>query len=139
MKLVAQEAPMGCAIACAASLSDLTYKKMRSHFSNGRLKEYTVGFYNKDIVSALSKVNIITKGCSSKRWSQKKYLPGTIVFIKRSKKYSQGHFLLKTPRGWMNPWANYPSINPAKAAFQRRLPGETEWVIVTKKDPKAKV
>ena len=129
MKPISQETIMGCAVACCASLSGLSYKKMQDYFDNGKLKEQTTGFYNKDIVSALNRVGIKAKGYSIKGWGNKKIMIGTIVFIKRSKKYPKGHFLLKTKRGWMNPWMNYPNINPARAGFQKELPGKVDWVI----------
>ena len=133
MKPITQEAPMGCAIACCASLADLTYKQMRRYFDEGETKEQTSGFYNKDIVNALSKIGIQAKGHSIKNWGDKKIKVGTIVFIKRSKNYPEGHFLLKTKKGWMNPWANCPNINPAKADFQKTLPGKIDWVIETRR------
>jgi hypothetical protein len=129
MKPITQEAPMGCAIACCASLAGLTYEKMLSYFDNGEIKDHTSGFYNKDIVKALSRVGINAKGCSIKKWGDRKIDDGTIVFIKRSKVYPEGHFLLKTKKGWMNPWINHPNINPAKAGFQTELPGKIDWVI----------
>ena len=40
-----------------------------------------------------------------------------------------GHYLLKTKKGWMNPWINYPQIKPAKAGFQQKIPGKIQWII----------
>jgi ABC-type bacteriocin/lantibiotic exporter with double-glycine peptidase domain len=131
MKLITQEAPMGCAIACIASLSGLSYKQMRGYFSRGEIKEQTSGFYNRDIINALIKIGISAKAFSIKRWGNRKIKAGTIVFVERSKKYPAGHYLLKTKNGWMNPWINYPNINPAKAGFQKTLPGRLKWVIKT--------
>lgn len=129
MKLITQEAPMGCAIACTASLANLSYKQMRRYFDNGEIKEQTSGFYNRDIVIALNKINIKAKAFSKKRWGNKNMGFRTIVFIERSKKHPAGHYLLKTKNGWMNPWINFPNINPAKAGFQRKLPAKVRWVI----------
>ena|SRR3989338_6297977 len=131
MKPITQEAPMGCGIACCASLAGLSYKQMRKYFDNGDIKDKTSGFYNKDIVDALEKVGIRAKGYSVKKWGNKKVKVGTIVFVRRSKKYPEGHFLLKTKNGWMNPWINYSSINSAKAGFQKTLPDKIDWVIET--------
>ena len=129
MKLITQEAPMGCAIACTASLANLSYKQMRKHFDEGMIKEQTSGFYNRDIVNVLNKIKIKAKIFNMKRWGNKNMGFGTIVFIERSKKYPAGHYLLKTKNGWMNPWINYPNINPAKAGFQKTLPGKVKWVV----------
>jgi len=64
----------------------------------------------------------------------KKYLNkiGSIVFIKRSKKWPSGHYLLKTSKGWMNSWINYPKTNPTKSGFNKKLPGEAQWIIYKK-------
>ena len=61
----------------------------------------------------------------------RKYLEneGSIVFIAPSKKYPRGHYLARTKKGWMNPWVNFPRIMPAKAGFNRKLPGKAQWVI----------
>lgn len=129
MKLILQEAPMGCAIACAASLAGLSYKKMRAYFNNAKARESTAGFYNRDIVGALSKIEMVVKACSIKRFGNRKIKIGAIIFIKRSKNYLAGHYLLKTKNGWMNPWINYPNIKPVKAGYQKKLPGKVGWVI----------
>lgn len=132
MKPIIQEAPMGCAIACCASLASLSYRQMRAHFDNGEAKEYTSGFYNRDIVAALNRIKISVRVFGIKRWGNKKIIPGTIVFTERSKKYPVGHYLLKTKNGWMNPWINYPKINSAKAGFQKILSWQIRWVIEVK-------
>jgi ABC-type bacteriocin/lantibiotic exporter with double-glycine peptidase domain len=129
MKLITQESPMGCAIACTASLANLSYKQMRKLFNGGRIKESTQGFYNRDIIYALSKIKVSAKTYSAKTLGNKKIGLGSIVFIERSKKYPAGHYLLKTKNGWMNPWINYPNINPAKSGFQKTLPGRVVWII----------
>lgn len=131
MKAITQEAPMGCAIACCASLAGLSYKEMRKHFDRGDVKDMTTGFYNRDIVQALRRAGITAKGSSIKTFGNKSFKNGTIVFAARSKKYPEGHFLLKTPKGWMNPWINHPTITPAKAGFQKKPPEGIDWVIET--------
>lgn len=131
MRPITQEASMGCAIACCASLLGLSYKQMRNYFDNGKIKEQTKGFYNRDIIDALGKLGISARAFSIKRWGNKKIKHGNIVFIGRSKNCPTGHYLLKTRDGWMNPWINYPNLNPAKAGFQKKLPGKAVWVIET--------
>lgn len=129
MKLVSQEAPMGCAIACTASLVNKSYQQMRRFFVDAKIKESTLGFYNRDIVRVLSKLNLVSKVFSRRKFGNRKIKIGTIVFIRRSKEYPFGHYLLKTKKGWMNPWINYPNISPAKAGYQEKLPGCISWVI----------
>ena len=130
VKPITQESPMGCAIACTASLAGLSYKRARQYFDNGKLKDSTCGFYNRDIISALDKIGIKARAYSAERLDNKKIKTGTIVFIERSQKYPAGHYLLKTKNGWLNPWINYPNITPAKAGFQKTLPSKIRWIIV---------
>jgi len=129
MESIPQEAPMGCAIACIASLLNLSYRETRKLFKGGETKERTTGFYNRDILKVLKKGGIVAKVHDFNKTHNKKLKPGIIVFIERSNKYPDGHYLLKTKKGWMNPWINFPLINPAKAGFQKKLPGKIRWVI----------
>ncbi|MFH1694410.1 MAG: hypothetical protein ABH880_01465 [Patescibacteria group bacterium] len=132
MKAVTQESPMGCAIACCASRAGSSYRKMRALFEGGDIKDWTTGFYTKDIKKALNKVGIPVEGCGAKDWGNKRIPVGSIVFIERSKKYPAGHFLLKTENGWMDPWINFPHMKPAKSGFRKKLPGKVYWVIDTR-------
>ena len=129
MNPVTQEHPYGCAVACAAALCGMRYThalKLFTHPSAAAAK----GYYCTDICAALLR--------NGKRYRYGKLSPqtrkqleraGTIAFIARSKKYPAGHYLLKTEKGWMNPWINFPAINPARSGFQKRLPGRVQWVI----------
>lgn len=123
---------MGCAIACSAALANLSYEKMRTYFENAKTKERTSGFYNRDIIKALNKIQITAKAFSIKKWGSRRLKSGSIVFIGRSKFYPFGHYILKTKIGWMNSWVNYPT-NPIKAGFQKKVPGKVKWVIQVKK------
>ena len=127
-KLITQEDPMGCGVACVASLIGISYEEAQKFFKENH--SVTRGYYLKEILEALSRKNLNYKfrkiTDKTKKFISKK---GSIVFIKRSKKYLSGHYLLKTSKGWMNPWANYPKINPAQAGFNKRLPGEAQWII----------
>lgn len=125
---------MGCGIACAASLAGLSYREMRDLFTDGEIKDKTVGFYNSDFVEALEKLGIKAVGCSAEEWENKILKPGTIVFIKRSRMYPAGHFLLKTTLGWMDPWKTGTTIKNAKAGYRENLPGQIDWVIETTKN-----
>ncbi len=129
MRTITQEASMGCAIACCASLAGLSYKQMRRLFEQGEVKDCSSGFYNRDIVQALKKVGINTRAYSLRQWGKKKIKEGTIVFVGPSKQYPAGHYLLKTKQGWMNPWINSPNIRPAKGGLQRDLPASPRWYI----------
>jgi hypothetical protein len=127
-KKCVQEEADGCGISCVASILNISYKKALRLF--GKKPKHRQGYYCKEIINALKKKR---KNYSYKKANKttKRYLkvPGTIVFIKPSKKYPIGHYLLKTNKGWMNPWVNYPSMNPAKSGFEKKLPNSAQWII----------
>jgi hypothetical protein len=134
-KAISQEEDLGCGVACIASLLNINYKKAIKIF--GKRYNKFKGTYCNDIKHILNKKGLNYQyGKATPK--TKKYLEvsGTIVFIKRSKEYPVGHFLLKTQKGFMDPWINYPSINPAKAGFQRKLPGKPQWIICEVEQPK---
>ena len=118
---------MGCGVACMACVLGIGYSKAIKLVSSKNAS--SKGYYCKDITKALrnSGLNYYYKKVTSKT---KKYLKieGTIVFIKRSIRYPKGHYLVKTKKGWMNPWINFPE-KPIKAGFNKRLPGKAQWVI----------
>jgi ABC-type bacteriocin/lantibiotic exporter with double-glycine peptidase domain len=130
-KKVAQEHSMGCGMACVASILKIKYEDALE-LSN---KKYAFrrGYYYKDLISALRKKGLRYKSAKVNTGNMK-YMnkPGSIIFIKKSKKYPVGHYVLKTRRGWMNPWINYPKINPAKAGFQKKLPGKAQSILYGK-------
>jgi len=119
---------MGCGVACVASLLEISYKNSIKLFNEKHAP--TKGYYLKELINALRKKGLNYK-YSKVTDKTKKYLKtqGSIVFIKRSRNYPFGHYLLKTNKGWMNSWINYPKINPAKSGFNKKLPGESQWVL----------
>ncbi len=127
-KPITQEHTAGCAIACVASILNINYKKALNFFNKDNVS--IRGYYCSEIVKALNKNGLNYKSSKvnskTKRFLSKQ---GTIVFVKRSKKYPIGHYLLKTNNGWMNPWINFPEINPAKSGFNKKLPGKAQWII----------
>ena len=130
-KLIPQEEYNGCSVACVASLLGISYKKTIKLF--GKNYNSKRGSYCDQIIVTLKKAGLNYK-YSKVNEKTKKYVNrvGSIVFIKRSKKYPVGHYLLKTKKGWMNSWFNFrkfPAIEPVKAKFQKKLPGKAEWVI----------
>lgn len=131
MKLVVQKHPMGCGIACVASLAGVSYDKAISLVD----KKYAIsrGYYCNELVKLLKKLGLEYKyEKASKKNQEHIQESGSIVFIKRDKSYPYGHFLLKTKKGWMNPWINFPIMAPAKAGYNKNLPGKAEWIIIKK-------
>ena len=131
-KLVTQEEGMGCGIACAASALGISYQEARklSENPNG---SYSKGYSCKDIVKILNKGG---KNYIYKKFKEEyDYLlgrSGTIVFVKEGDDDILGHYLLKTNKGWMDCWINWPSINPAKAGYNKEMHGEPKWIIFEK-------
>jgi len=128
MRAVTQKHPMGCAIACTASLIGKTYRQTLNLFSHPKYAS-TRGYYCREICEALKKAKL--------NYTWKKIIPitkkklskyGVIVFVARSRKYPAGHFLLRTKNGWMNSWINYP-IKPVTSGFQKKLPGKAQWIL----------
>jgi hypothetical protein len=131
MKAVTQEEPMGCGIACVAFLLKVPYKKAKSMFKHPE-HSFTRGFYCGEITNVLNKGELNYSFSKINPDSKKMIRIGAIVFTARNKNYPGGHFLVKTKRGWMNPWINFPLISPAKSGFQSNLPGKIQWVIYPK-------
>lgn len=125
-KPVVQKHLMGCAVACVASLLNISYERAVALFSRPS-QAGNKGFYCREVCQALEKKYAFCQ--ITKNTEQKLKQQGIIVFVSKSKKYPQGHYLLKTAKGWMNPWINFPEINPAKAGFQKKLPSKAKWVI----------
>jgi hypothetical protein len=129
--IVIQEHPMGCAVACVAAQCGITYSQALRLFVK---KEYawTRGYYCQEVVAALSVASCSYFFEKFHLRRHKKFLstPGTIIFLEPSALYPAGHYLLRTKKGWMNPWANFPNIVPAKAGIQRSLPGKVAYVIM---------
>lgn len=126
---VAQEESMGCGIACVASRLGITYQEAikKSGLSE---RSYTRGYYCRDLVKILNEFG--EKYAFKKVGLRDKELVranGSIVFAKRGKKYLVGHWLLKTPYGWMDPWINWPSIHPSIAGYHQKFPGEAQWIV----------
>lgn len=129
MKSITQEEPMGCAISCVALALGKSYKSTKKLFDH---PEYSSsrGYYCREIIKVLNKSRRIYS--YKKITSKTKHLLNKneiIVFIRKNKQYPFGHYLIKTKKGWMNPWINLPKITPAKSGFQKKLPGEPEWII----------
>jgi hypothetical protein len=128
-KVVTQEHASGCAVACVAFVLEIPYSKAIKLFKKPS-RALSSGFTCKDIVQALAKKSKVYAYASLNSKNQLLLNEaGVIVFIRRSKFYPIGHFLVRSNRTWMNPWANYPKIAPAQGALQSRLPGQAIYVI----------
>jgi hypothetical protein len=129
-KTIAQEHPLGCAVACVASRCGISYKQAHKLFKDEE-HAWSRGYYCSEVAWALAQT-----GFDRYRFElfdtekHKVYLSreGTFIFVKRSERYPAGHYLLRTLNRWMNPWSNFPSMNHVTAASENDIPGEVEYI-----------
>lgn len=131
MKTVEQRDLFGCGAACVAFVLKEGYSKVVILLE--RDKARSKGFFCKDLTRVLLKFgqNYSYKYLKP-RLRKKIYKKGVIVFIRRSKRYPTGHFLVRHSGLWMDPWVNFTKdnkISNAKAGFRKRLPGKPIYMI----------
>lgn len=127
MKPVVQEDEFGCGVACVANILGVSYQEALNLFYNGRAKAIKEGFLCRNIVSALGNLEYQYRYIKPKLKGEI-YQNKNIVFIKRCKKYPQGHFLSRLNNKWVDSWLNLPDID-RKAGFRKRLPGKPIYLI----------
>lgn len=124
-KAITQEDNLGCSIACLAFITNKKYKDIVNNL--GKEKAKTKGFYCRELVAYLKNLGYQAEfHYLNKKWLRKIYQDNTIIFIKRSKKYPFGHYLVRYQDLWMDPWVNFlkeKDLKKAKAGFRKRLPG----------------
>ena len=126
MKAITQEHEFGCGIASVAFVLGATYKNTFKVFSIQ--KANLEGFYCRDLIKALKVYGLNYQYRYLKSiYKRKIYGKGTIVFIKRSKNYPDGHYLVRGEGCWMDSWINFKedkTIDNAISGFRKRLPGK---------------
>lgn len=115
----------GCGVACVAFATGKSYqdtlKVLRADATQVK------GFFCKDLVVALSTYSSAYgyKYLKPKlRW--RIYDDRVIVYIKKSKLYPAGHYLIRSNGLWMDPWINFvqdKDIRNARSGYRKRLPG----------------
>lgn len=118
---ITQKDNLGCAVACTAFVLNRTYEETFKMFGKN-----TNGYLCKEIIAILKKYgeNYYYRYLTPKL-RRNIYFAGTIVFIKRSKKYPSGHYLARANNCWMDSWVNFKNdknINNAGSGFRKRLP-----------------
>lgn len=129
-RMVKQEHTFGCGVACVGYALGLRYRDALTLFVKPDYA-WKKGYYCRDLISALGKAGVEYQHFYF-RPKHKRFLsvPGVIVYT-RSPSYPAGHYLVRTPRGlWMNPWANYPSIAPVRAAYQKILTDPIGYILI---------
>lgn len=123
---ITQEFDYGCGIACFAFALGMTYRQAAEHL--GERQANSTRFWIKDFTHALNNSGkpYVAKYMKP-AMKNKIYSEGTIVLIRRSKRYPTGHYLIRHNGQWMDPWINLSAdknIMNAKSGFRKRLPGK---------------
>lgn len=124
----------GCGLACVAFVTERNYQVVLKLTKKDQAN--SKGFTCKELVELLSTYD---KEYSYKylkpKLKKKIYQDKVIVFIKRSKKYPAGHYLVRSDGMWMDPWINFQtnkSIKEAESGFRKRLPGKPTYFLFLK-------
>lgn len=131
MNSVAQQDPLGCGAACVSFIVQKDYSEIATLLGRSYAKHR--GFYCKDLTTVLSKLGFSYSYRYVKlRLKSKIYKDRVIVFIKRSKSYPAGHYLVRYEGAWMDPWINFceeRNIDTVKSGFRKRLPGKPIYAL----------
>ena len=130
-KSITQEFDYGCGIACFAFTLDISYKE--ATIILGPKQSLSNRFWVKDFRTALNNSGLkYTSRHINDRLRKSIYKDGTIVLIRRSRKYIAGHYLIRHNGQWMDPWINLPfnnDIRKAKSGFRKKLPGSPMYAL----------
>jgi hypothetical protein len=133
-KPIVQKDAMGCGLACVAFVVGKSYKQIVG--IAGREKAKNRGFYCRELAAILNQFGHSYQYRYLKPLLKKIiYRDDVIVFIKRSKKYPFGHYLVCYQNLWMDPWINFPKekdVKEAEAGFRKRLPGKAIYALTPK-------
>ena len=129
---ITQEFDYGCGIACFAFALNITYKEAAALL--GPKQAASTRFWVRDLVNELRKQGKPYRAKYVKPYLRRKiYETGTIVLIRRSKRYPTGHYLIRYDGMWMDPWINLvvsKNIAQAKSGFRMRLPGNPMYALL---------
>jgi hypothetical protein len=127
--LVPQTEEWGCGVACVASFLGTSYLEakdlLRKHKGGKTVNASPKGLDLHNIALALQERGhrFVADWREPERFRE-----GTIVCISGSKPYDGHHYMLKTRKGWMDPWYNIGE-KPRKAGFRDLYPEGTEFLV----------
>ncbi|HUD07209.1 MAG TPA: hypothetical protein VMR34_04960 [Candidatus Saccharimonadales bacterium] len=129
---VTQRHEMACGLACVAFVTGESYDDLAEKETD-RSRLINLGFLCPELVEILDEHG---KEYGWKELSEadrnREFRGGDIVFVERSEKLPYGHFLVKAPEGWMDPWINLSQdadIRHAESGFRDSLPGTAEYLV----------
>lgn len=124
-RVVKQLDEWGCGVACAASLLGISYKKAKDaliEIKGNEIDSKPCGLSLRALSKLIPSHRPVYGGAQDfSRWPI-----GTIAFLsEETGRYAgSGHYILKTPDGWMDPWANSENL-PRQAKLRTRIPNNT--------------
>jgi hypothetical protein len=129
---ITQEFSYGCGIACYAFALNLSYKQAVEQL--GQTQANSDRFWVKDFREALNQAGLTYTSKHSKSLDRNHtFEEGTIILIRRSRRYPTGHYLIRYQGAWMDPWINLPyssDISKASSGFRQRLPGKVMFALL---------
>lgn len=132
-QLVVQKDDFGCGVSCVASRLGMDYARALSEFTHPE-NASTKGYWCKELQMVLANNGLKYRlRYAPKMKPDELEAVGTIVFIKKDSTFPYGHYLLKTPYGWMDPWANLPAdknVLCAGATYRKTLLGNPQYALV---------
>lgn len=125
---LAQLHPYGCGAACVAAAAQVEYLEAIAVLGEEKARQR--GYYGRELVSGLKQLgkNYTFRHLGGKL-RREIYQDGVIVFVRRSARYTSGHYLYRNGGRWMDPWMNISTSNldGAKAGWRARLPGRAQY------------
>lgn len=130
---IVQEHAFGCGVACVAFVAQVPYHNVAELLGNN--KAISNGFRCIELITALHSYGYkeYTLKYLKPRLRRSIYKNGVIVFVKRSKRYPRGHYLVRYSGQWMDPWVNFnprKNVKGARADFRKRLPGQPIYALL---------
>ena len=128
---MAQEHASGCGVATTSYILGISYKKTIKLFKDGEFRAQSRGFYCREIVRALGTVGLnYNFRHINKKNKNLIYRNKIICYIRKNKKYPQGHYIARINNEWIDPWINYPSLINVSSGIRKRLPGQAVYAIL---------
>jgi len=128
---ITQEDDFGCGAACVAFVAKKPYNVIIALLGETNAK--TKGYYCRELVDVLAGFDLAyTYRYVKLHKVDLVYLEGSIVFLKRSKKYPSGHYVVRHEGQWMDSWINFTKskdVNKAKSGYRKKLPGIPQYVL----------